>query len=1467
MPPRIHVLLIASLAVLLGVMNAPALQDVTLGTIRDNRPFYEIPIVVTQDNSTIEIEMVRINGTLDPMLYLVDAAGNIVDENDDRAPGDLNSFIRFLQAPAGEYTVIATRFGVTAGDTSGDFRLEYQVLPPPVEQESAPTLYDVSPSALATAGYPPIEPRPRAEWTILAYYGASNDLEASVMNDLVQFEVGGGSTDDVRVVAFLDRSPRYSTANDNWSTARVFEVGPDQTGDFGQTDVATIDTPPLADLGRVNSAEGQTLAKFLTWAMQSYPAERYALAFASHGAGWRGVIVDDAVRHTLMPVRELERALQTASEATGVETLDLLINDACSMGSLEYYNAVAPFFHVTYASPEIVVNPALDMARLIRMLNADPDIALDELGAALIDQYIDVDTLTRRGADRVFLTHSAIDLNAIDPITEAVSAFVDVFLSDPARYSTAIGQARTNTYAYSAFIGDGSTVDLGHFMQQVIANSTDAALVRTARDVLTGIEAAVLYGRASPRVEPMVTHYSVYFPQNSRDFRPDYMEATTLPSWGRFLRAYYNAITPRLWVVEDSLVSYHPPIAPDVTVTRVFPSVSSTAFPPTISVEVVGRRIASGALTIDEVMLDGRRYRLAETPILTEVPTDEGAALVNSWKSGVDQAVFNWLPPELPVITDGTTTDVAFLRRVGDTASLEGRVRLNGGDEWTDVSLIFDLEGELQSVISRGRSSAGAITGTSLADIDIAPGTEFQAYRYLVTEDGQLLAEPGTAFIWPRGGLTWRNEPARNGTYDLGFLVRAFGGASGFDSVRIEVDNTDYDDSLLGYADINLGINFQRPVGWSEVLDQGNWLTSSSPSGDATLNVYYFRALDNIFQIKSEVQRRFGIRQDGWSEYYIDGDTVGLRFNYNYLLDDGSTWSGVAVAFYRQTAQGGRGLIFALDARDGGENAARLDSLFDEFVQSITFFDAQRLAQLDVGEWRYDFLTQRVFFPVRRGWTATTSPDGSRTLYLPPMRSARQLAEITVQRGNDASAALDAALIEHDIDPQAATRRLYSGEYHNWQTAQYTVTRDSLRVIGRIYVTEINNQLYIWRFETLNSANAANVFRETFEFMLDGFAPPVTASYAGNRNAFVKSALVSANDICGAMLWDTVCYVGREDAVLRAIALQDGQPVLREIEGTESLEDIIALQVGVLPDGSFDPFSVAVLNIQANLPDSNTSEDVKLVVFGGATVVNLSPPQTTLIMQTQPDITAERINMRERPLSDAFINGAIAVGEPVRVVGRTADGDWLRVQVPRDPSRTGWVPRTFLLPFGYNPQVLTNADFNAWQQLPVSDPAQPYFTNMQSIEVSFAESDRDSLNGLLIQTSPSRISINVAINGALFEVAGGSLFFWRGSFNDLEAVSDTEQADVFDDTIARRRPSGWQSEVISGTVQIRLAPSGEAIQQPTAITGTAGTAVSFDSALDDLVLGGSALSGGSLGAVLAEAFENLVPEIDLTVQD
>ena len=190
------------------------------------------------------------------------------------------------------------------------------------------------------------EPHPEAAWTILVYYGGDNNLEPGILNDLDEFEMAGGSTDRTSYCRAGGSQPtvyRFQRRLDD--SHAVFELAADVTGDhpaaFPAKEVATIDTSPLADLGELDTGDGETLAQFLVWGVQHYPAQHYAVAFGSHGAGWQGLIQDDTSERDLLSIPELQQAFALATAAAGVEKFDLLINDACLMSSVEYYAAAS----------------------------------------------------------------------------------------------------------------------------------------------------------------------------------------------------------------------------------------------------------------------------------------------------------------------------------------------------------------------------------------------------------------------------------------------------------------------------------------------------------------------------------------------------------------------------------------------------------------------------------------------------------------------------------------------------------------------------------------------------------------------------------------------------------------------------------------------------------------------------------------------------------------------------------------------------------------------------------------------------------------------------------------------------------------------------------------------------------------------------------------------------------------------
>jgi len=761
--------ILASLLLILSVWQSLASNGLA-GIINDATPFVEVPFSLSEA-SLVTADVRPTSGDLDTLIYIIDDIGNILIENDDRSSQDTSSQVANLRLPAGNYTLIITRFGVLKGNTNGDYTASINTVPD-VTQE---TTLDTSASALLATGFPELAPREKASWTVLAYMGADTNLEEALLADLDEFERGGGSNEQVNIIAFVDRSPYYSTANGDWKTGRIYEMTDDTTGDYGDVYPPTIDSTLIADLGTQDSGKGQTLAQFLVWGVQTFPAERYIVTIGGHGGAWRGLVVDDT-NQSAISLSDLREAFSRATQTAGVPRFDLLVNDACSMASIEYFDTINEFFGLSIASPEIVSNPALDMTLLTESVRND--MSLLSTASGMAEAYVTRDLSVYSGTDRLYDSMVVTDLTAFTRITETTEAFATLISTDPQRFAPLISQAYSNAYKPSNFISNNDKLDLGHFMGQVIALTDNPSVIRAARDVVTALDEARLYGTAASLSEKFTSYYNIYFPPNSASFDASYFTDSPLKAWGQMLSDYFNVVSPRLWRVEESLLSYHPPQAPEVTVTTSTPQ-ANAQFVPVVGLQVRGRNLYNGSFIVDVLRQDGRKQRLLNTDILTVVSFEEGVEQVNYWKSGIDISEFRWEPFTLWQVTDGSSGANELVVRTEQSLVIDGLYEDDSTPTPLEITLSFDRASNILSAVRK--------TGITYAPITLKPDGQFTAYQYFVLGNGNTKPEAGNAYRV--GDLQFIEVAPPDGTYELGFLITTFAGISGYDAVSVAVDS------------------------------------------------------------------------------------------------------------------------------------------------------------------------------------------------------------------------------------------------------------------------------------------------------------------------------------------------------------------------------------------------------------------------------------------------------------------------------------------------------------------------------------------------------------------------------------------------------------------------------------------------------------------------------------------------------
>jgi hypothetical protein len=388
-------------------------------------------------------------------------------------------------------------------------------------------------------------------WTVMLYQNADDQvLEKDIFVDLNEAE-RVGSTDRVHIVAQLDRYRGGFQGDGNWTGTRRYYVTRDD-------DLMSIGSELVADVGEVNMADPAALVDFAVWAIENYPADKYVLILSDHGMGWPGGWHDPdpggpGIRSIPLANRlgnqlylmEIDAALGEIRSRTGVDKLELVGMDACLMGHIEVFAALAP--HARYAVASQEVEPALGWAytSFLGALAANPDMSGAELSRQIVDSYIFEDQrivddqaraeLVSRGqplgglfsllggtaaapsAQQVAnqmvqnVTLTAFDLDAMP---ELISSLNDFSYALQSANQQGVAKARSYAQSYTSIFGSqvpASYLDLGHFVQLLQQVGAPGDLGRASDRLLAAINQGVVAEVHGPQ-KPASTGVSIYFP-------------------------------------------------------------------------------------------------------------------------------------------------------------------------------------------------------------------------------------------------------------------------------------------------------------------------------------------------------------------------------------------------------------------------------------------------------------------------------------------------------------------------------------------------------------------------------------------------------------------------------------------------------------------------------------------------------------------------------------------------------------------------------------------------------------------------------------------------------------------------------------------------------------------------------------------------------------------------------------------
>ncbi|MBN1452654.1 MAG: hypothetical protein JW963_16675 [Anaerolineales bacterium] len=698
----------------------------------------------------------------------------------------------------------------------------------PVDQPYVEQPYQEQPQQAAqpqTNFTPPIAAGSGQTWLVMLYQDADDQiLEKDIYIDLNEAE-RVGSSENVHIVAQIDRFQSGFSGDGDWTSARRYYVTQDD-------DLARVGSQLVSDLGEADMGSGEALVDFITWAVANFPADRYLLIMSDHGLGWPGGWSDpspgrmDGSRSPLASrlgqniyLNELDQALGIARQQAGIDKFDLIGMDACLMSQLEVYAALQPHARVAVASEE--VEPSLGWAYVgfLDALISNPGMSAEDVGRLIVQSYIREDQrITDAQARADFLrggsplggffgtsnvsasqlaaqmeqnvTLTAVDLEQMPDLMAIVNDFVYALQGED---QSLVAQARSYAQSYTSIFGKQvppAYIDLGHFAALLGRNTRDGNVSQAAEQVLSGLSRFVIAEKHGAG-KPGSTGVAIYFPNSTLYSSPltgpqSYTEiaerfaATSL--WDDFLAFHYH---DRSFSPQDAVPvvpSGGPTRAPgqgSITVSEITASSSSAApdQPVRLSVDISGQNIGYIYLFVGYYDSSSNSIYVADTDYLESPNVRElNGVYYPEWSEDFTLA-FNWDPIVFSV-SDGTDSFPALfspenygLTFEEATYSVEGLYTFADTGDALNARLYFQ-NGALIAVYG----FTGADEAAAPREIAPQPGDRFTLFeKWLdLASDGSVRETaylPGQTLTFGSTPFTWEQLYAAQGEYIVGFII------------------------------------------------------------------------------------------------------------------------------------------------------------------------------------------------------------------------------------------------------------------------------------------------------------------------------------------------------------------------------------------------------------------------------------------------------------------------------------------------------------------------------------------------------------------------------------------------------------------------------------------------------------------------------------------------------------------------
>ena len=320
-------------------------------------------------------------------------------------------------------------------------------------------------------------------------YMCGTDLEQKygmATNDLREI-ANASISDDINVIVYTGGCAGWKTSSISSSTNQIYQIKDGK--------LITLS----ANEGNKSMTDPSTLAGFIRWTAQNYPANRYDLILWDHGGGSVTGFGYDQKHSGSMTLEGIDSALN----AGGVK-FDFIGFDACLMATAENALMLSKYGDYLIASEETEPGVGWYYTNWVTNLSKNTSMPTIEIGKNICDDFVSVCAQQCRGQKT---TLSVVDLAEVqNTLPDALSAFSS---------STAQLISQKQYQTVSSARGDSREFAQSSKIDQVdLANLAANMQTQEGSELVNAVLGAVKYNKTSDNMTN-ACGLSIYFPYRS----------------------------------------------------------------------------------------------------------------------------------------------------------------------------------------------------------------------------------------------------------------------------------------------------------------------------------------------------------------------------------------------------------------------------------------------------------------------------------------------------------------------------------------------------------------------------------------------------------------------------------------------------------------------------------------------------------------------------------------------------------------------------------------------------------------------------------------------------------------------------------------------------------------------------------------------------------------------------------------